>query len=89
MPMINYKCQAPDCGAFFSVLVKTSNQTSTVPSAHACKVCGSMSKRQLSSPSSSVKITLGRETQARQVEIYPDVVELNHERSKKGENRGD
>jgi uncharacterized Zn finger protein len=86
MPMIRYKCQAPDCGAFFNLLIKDVKE---IQPSHACKECGSLSKRTLSSPSSSSKIVVGRETQARQVEIYPDVVELNHERSRKGENRGD
>jgi len=86
MPMINYKCQAPTCGAFFSILV---HKSSDIEPTYACKECGCVSKRSLSSPNSSSKIMVGKETQARAVEIYPDVIELNHERAKTGQNRGD
>ena len=86
MPMIKYKCQAPECGAFFNLIVKNMKE---IQNSYSCKECGSFSKRILSSPDSSSKIVVGRETQARQVEIYPNIVELRNERAKKGENRGD
>jgi predicted nucleic acid-binding Zn ribbon protein len=86
MPMINYKCQAPECGAFFSVLI---SKAVDIQPTYSCKECGCSSKRSLSSPNSSSKITVGQGTQPRPVEIYPDVIEMNHERAKKGQNRGD
>lgn len=84
MPMISYKCTS--CHNCFGVLVQNAK---TAEPHYACKKCGSLSKKTLSAPNSSSKIIVGAENQARAVEIYPDVIELNQERSKNGYNRGD
>lgn len=54
-----------------------------MPSFLICTICSKNMKKLLSAPSSSSKITVDNGFQARAVEIRPDIVEINEERSNK------
>ena len=54
-----------------------------VPSCFTCIHCGKEAKKQLSAPTSTSKIVVDNGFQARAVEINPDIVEINKERSEK------
>ena len=77
MPLIAYQCE---CG---SVIKKFTRAASGAPSSLICAVCSKTMKKLLSAPSSTSKITVDNGFQARQVEINPDIVEINEERSNK------
>lgn len=78
MPLIAYKC---DCG---HSVKKFMRQAKDAPASFVCPVCAvSEMKKQLSSPSSSSKITVDNGHQARAVEISPDIIEINKARSEK------
>lgn len=77
MPLIAYKC---NCGHAEKKFVR---QVSNVPASFSCSVCNGTMKKQLSGPSSSSKITIDNGVQARAVEIQPDIIEINQERSNK------
>ena len=86
MPLIRYKCTSDQCGKATSKLYRSGLQAESEIS---CKECGSKAKRTLSSPASSSKIMIDNGLQARAVEIDPNIMEINSERSKKPANRGD
>lgn len=77
MPLIAYLCE---CKTFKK---KYYRQVTDVPAFIICEVCGKESKKTLSSPTSSSKIVVDNGIQARQVEIIPDIISINEERSKK------
>lgn len=77
MPLIAYSC---DCG---HILKKYFRQVIDAPAVFACNKCEKEMKKTLSSPSNSSKITVDNGIQARAVEITPDIVEINQERSNK------
>lgn len=78
MPLIAYACE---CGNKKSKLVR---QAKDAPASFPCPVCNEKElKKQLSSPSSSSKITVDNGVQARAVEITPDIIEINKARSDK------
>ena len=85
MPLIKYSCQSAPCGALFSVFVKNAKE---IKSTENCKVCGNSSKRLLSAPNSSSKISIDNGIQARSVEVDPNIMELREEWTKPP-NRGD
>jgi len=86
MPMIKFKCLNPGCGFFFSKMYRNGLD---LPSELECEKCSGRAKRTLSSPASSSKITIDNGIQARATEIDPNIEEINSERSRKPDNRGD
>ena len=85
MPLIKYKCSNTDCGKEFTAFKRAA---SSILNEEKCKFCGSVSKRILSSPNSSSKITIDNGLQAKAVEVDPNIMELREEWSKP-RNRGD
>ena len=77
MPLIHYLC---DCK--FSVS-KFFRQAKDAPAFFACEKCDAIAKKQLKAPSSVSKIVVDNGFQARAVEVNPDIVEINKERSEK------
>jgi len=78
MPLIAYACE---CG---NIEKKFMRQAKDAPVSFLCPNCKkSDMKKQLSSPSSSSKITVDNGVQARAVEIVPDIIEINKARSEK------
>jgi hypothetical protein len=58
-----------------------------IPSEKKCSACGGDSKRTLSAPASTSKISVDNGSQSRAVEIVPNIIELNEERRKKEQRR--
>ncbi len=77
MPIFAYKCSDGHVDKKFH------RQVSQAPACIVCKECGKESKKILSAPSSGSKIVVDNGVQARAVEIIPNIIELNHEKSKK------
>lgn len=77
MPLIAYACE---CG---SVNKKFIRMAKDVPSFLICAICSKKMKKLLSAGSQSSKILVDNGVQARAVEINPDIVEINEERSNK------
>lgn len=77
MPLIAFLCECK--------ISKTKyyRQVKDVPAFVVCESCGKEAKKSLSAPSSSSKIVIDNGVQARQVEIIPNIIEINEERSKK------
>jgi hypothetical protein len=86
MPLIRYTCTDTKCGEVTSKLFRSSPQ---IADELPCKKCGSKAKRTLSSPASSSKITIDNGLQARAVEVDPNIMEINSERARKPEDRGE
>lgn len=78
MPLIAYSCEP--CN---SVIKKFVRAAKDAPSFLICANCSKNMKKLLSAPSSTSKITVDNGIQARAVEIHPDIVEINEERSNK------
>jgi hypothetical protein len=77
MPLINYTCECKhSVGKFF-------RQAKEAPASFICEKCNKEMKKTLSMPTSSSKITVDNGVQARAVEIIPNIVEINQERSAK------
>lgn len=78
MPLIAYQC---NCGHSEKKFMR---QAKDAPASFVCPKCNSTElKKQLSSPSSGSKIVVDNGVQARAVEIVPDIIEINKERSEK------
>lgn len=78
MPLIAYACK---CGNKDKKFVR---QAKEAPASFLCPSCNQDDmKKQLSSPSTSSKITVDNGVQARAVEIMPDIIEINKARSEK------
>lgn len=78
MPLIVYACT---CGNIEKRLIR---QVKDIPAFFPCLKCNvNQLKKQLSSPSSSSKITVDNGVQARSVEITPNIIEINKARSEK------
>lgn len=78
MPLIVYACK---CG---NIEKKFMRQAKDALASFPCSKCNQdQLKKQLSSPSSSSKITVDNGVQARAVEITPDIIEINKARSEK------
>jgi hypothetical protein len=78
MPLIVYACKCGNIDKKFTRQAKDALASFLCPN---CKV--DQMKKQLSSPSSSSKITVDNGVQARAVEITPDIIEINKARSEK------
>lgn len=77
MPLIAYACE---CN---SVVKKFVRAAKDAPPFLICTICSKNMKKTLSAPSSTSKIVVDNGFQARSVEINPDIVEINEERSNK------
>lgn len=77
MPIIAYLCECRNITKRFFRGAKEAPQDTF------CSMCGKKAIKVLSVPSTSTKITIDDGLQARSVEIIPNIVELNHERSSK------
>jgi len=76
MPLINYTCS---CGESFKKYLKSAKDAlSTVK----CK-CGLEARKAFGSTSSSHKIVIDNGLMARRIEIDPNIMEINDERSAK------
>ena len=78
MPLIAYACEP--CNSVVKKFVRAAKDS---PSFLICTNCAKNMKKLLSAPSSSSKITVDNGHQARAVEINPDIVEINQDRSNK------
>lgn len=76
MPILVFTCGDHQTKKFY-------RSAKDAPSSLTCDHCGKTSKKTLSAPSSGSKITVDNGVQARAVEIVPNIVELNEERSQK------
>ncbi len=82
MPLIKYVCER--CGNSIQKVVATKdlkNCKNMLP----CGECGEYLERQLGGGSTKSTITMDNGVQARAVEILPDILELNQERSESEE----
>jgi hypothetical protein len=86
MPMIRYTCTDEKCGHTFTKLIRKGPDA--LPDIE-CEKCKGKARRTLSSPASASKITVDNGIQARAVEIYPDIEQINREMASKPYNRGD
>lgn len=77
MPIIAYLCENNH------FVRKFYRKAKEAPKEIECSECGQIMKKTLSAPSSTSKITIDNGLQARAVEIHPDIVEINEERSNK------
>lgn len=77
MPLIAYTCK---CGYSESKFMR---QAKDAPASFECPKCGDILKKSLSGPSLSSKVIVDNGFQARAVEVSPDIVELNEQRSEK------
>jgi hypothetical protein len=84
MPLVKYLCLDKECNTSFPIFYKSGKD---VKESAPCKKCGKESKRLLSAPTSSSKITIDN-GQARAVEVNSNIVELQEDRIKPP-NRGD
>ncbi len=77
MPLISYICECKNSTS------KYYRQVKQAPACLLCEKCGKEMKKTLSAPTTSSKITVDNGFQARAVEIIPDIVEINQQRSSK------
>ncbi len=77
MPLISYLCS---CGEFTKKYVKAAKN---VASFTICIKCGLEAQRTLGNATSSVKIVIDNGLMAKKIEISPDIMEINDERSRK------
>jgi putative FmdB family regulatory protein len=77
MPIIAYACK---CG---QVDKKFFRDIKTVPKSIECPSCKGELKRQLSAPTTQSKLVIDNGSQARSVEVNPDVIEIFKERANK------
>lgn len=76
MPLLNYVCS---CGEIYKKYFKTAKDS---PATVGCK-CGLEAKKSFGASSSSHKITIDNGMMARRLEIDPDIMEINDDRSRK------
>lgn len=77
MPIIVYSCPEKH------VLKKFCRSAADAPVSYHCETCGGIMTRQLSAPSSESKVIVDNGFQARAVEVNPDIIAINKERSNK------
>ena len=77
MPLIAYICE---CAHSTSKLFR---RVADAPATIICEKCSKEMKKILSAPNSSSRITIDNGFQAKAVEIIPNILEINEERSKK------
>jgi hypothetical protein len=75
MPLINYVCAG--CDVVLKKYFKTAKET---PSAVKCE-CGADAKKAFGAVSCSHKVTIDNGLVARRVEIDPNIMQINDERS--------
>jgi len=85
MPLFRYSCTNEKCKASFAIFKKSAKDALPI---ELCKKCGSESKRILSVPNSSSKISIDNGLQPRAIEVDPNIMELREDWSKPP-NRGD
>ena len=76
MPIIVFACGKHSSKRFY-------RSAQLVPAYITCAECGEEMKKQLSAPSSESKVIVDNGFQARAVEVNPDIVQINKERSDK------
>lgn len=77
MPLITYKCE---CGNTENKFIRKPKEA---PITLSCNKCGKESKKMLSAPSSGSKIVIDTPGMARRIEVVPDIIELNKQRTDK------
>ena len=78
MPLISYACE---CGYQVN---KFFRQAKEAPADFLCPQCNTkQAKKTLSAPSSVAKIVIDNGFMARALEVNPEIVEINQERSEK------
>lgn len=77
MPLINYLCS---CGECFKKYLKTAKEA---PPFFSCPKCGLEAKKAFGATSSSHKVIVDNGLMARRLEIDPNIMEINDERSAK------
>jgi hypothetical protein len=75
MPLIAYACT---CGEIAKKYLKSAKDAA---SSIICAKCGLEAKKAFGTTSSSYKVTIDNGVMARKVEIDPDIMEINDERS--------
>jgi hypothetical protein len=76
MPLISYPCS---CGQVIKKYFKSAKDAATLITC----VCGLEAKRGFGSISSSHKITIDNGLMAKSIEVDPNIMEINDERSQK------
>lgn len=77
MPLISYPCS---CGMKISKYFKS---VTDAPNSIICDKCGLEVKKGFGSTSSSHKIVIDSGTMARSIEVDPNIIQINDERSQK------
>lgn len=79
MPLIYYQCE------YGHSVSKFHRQAKDAPAFVSCAKpdCDKQAKKQLKAPSSESKVVVDNGFQARAVEVNPDIIEINQERSNK------
>jgi len=77
MPMIAYACSKKH------VVKKFYRSAVDAPAHWICETCGDLGSKQLSAPTSESKVIVDNGFQARAVEVNPDIIAINKERSNK------
>ncbi len=75
MPLFYYLCS---CSAGST---KFYRKASEAPKIVSCVACGKEQRKQLSAPNSLSTILIDNGVQARSVEVNPNIIEINEERS--------
>lgn len=77
MPIIAYVCECKHLEKKFF------RSPGDAPSSLTCAKCGLVSKKALSAPNSTSTVVIDNGFQARAVEVNPEIVAINKERSEK------
>ena len=77
MPLINYLCECKNSKSKFY------RKSIEAPKHIVCDLCGKDMKRRLSAPTCDSKVVIDNGYMARSIEVNPDIVAINEERSKK------
>jgi len=77
MPLITYTCECKHS------ISKFFRQAKDSPAFFTCEKCGQEAKKTMSVPTSGSKITIDTPGMARAIEVVPDIIELNQQRSDK------
>jgi hypothetical protein len=75
MPLISYSCA---CGFSTKKYLKSAKDSAV---SIICEKCGSEAKKVFGNTSSSYKVTIDTPGMARRIEIDPNIMEINDERS--------
>ncbi len=77
MPLIVYLCECKNSTK------KYYRQVKDVPAVIICESCGKEARKSLSSPTTSSTVIVDNGVMARQIEVNPEIVKINEERSSK------